>query len=618
MVTNIRYPLFATALALAAMQGCTTQVDDPISGGQESEFRDVTIGVLTPDEVVCSSELVAGNCTNIIDGASGTCGAGEWQSDGEALPWVELRWNRWKTVERLDLFDTACGEQIVRGHVEFSDGSPDVHFGALDDTGTTPTFVDFSPRAIKSLRVVVDEVANVTPATPNPGFGEIVARGNTGKKTQRRVLVLNFDPYVESGVRLHEWYGWNDPTQLSKDFANWVKASTNRFIRYKFVGRINIDEFPVKADGFQYDAQSYDDCMADSTNCHPADLVDYDAIFAEYDLCARLDEGEFDQVWLFGGPYFGYWEAVLAGEGAYDYNAPPLLGTSCSQLLPVMGFSYERGLEEMVHNLGHATEGTMGRVFGSKHQNSIAHPWDRFWMNQYESPDFDYSGCGSIHFAPNSEVEYAYDSTTPFPSYCADFDNYPNLAEDPSTVTEPIDCNAWGCTEIGHLDWWFNRLPHDGLGLSDDGRYTNWWRYVADPNAVLETDAPSASSVVCSSEYATGWCEHVQDGQSGTCNVGEWATAGVPTGSVTLTWDVPTEMSGVTLWDRACGEQVTNGTIEFGDGSAPIAFGALEDTGTVPTEISFAPRVLSSLTVNITGSTGANPGLGEIAVTYGS
>jgi hypothetical protein len=36
--------------------------------------------------------------------------------------------------------------------------------------------------------------------------------------------------------------------------------------------------------------------------------------------------GEIDEIWLFGGPYFGFYESRMAGPGAFWCNAPPLPG----------------------------------------------------------------------------------------------------------------------------------------------------------------------------------------------------------------------------------------------------------------------------------------------------
>ncbi len=121
----------------------------------------------------------------------------------------------------------------------------------------------------------------------------------------------------------------------------------------------------------------------------------------------------------------------------------------------------------------------------------------------------------------------------------------------------------------------------------------------------------------CSTQYQSGWCERVMDGVHGTCNWGEWATLSQPTGWVLMNLDLPTEITSVELWDRACGEQVTAGHLEFSDGST-VPFGQLEDTGQTSTKVTFSPRTTTFVKVVIDESiNGAGVGLGEIVINDG-
>jgi hypothetical protein len=146
-------------------------------------------------------------------------------------------------------------------------------------------------------------------------------------------------------------------------------------------------------------------------------------------------------------------------------------------------------------------------------------------------------------------------------------------------------------------------------GTGTDGKFNDWWRYVMKPNDVFLTDP-----VTCSSEYAAGWCNKVADGVHGTCNDGEWATASLPTGWAKVTLPTARSVTSVTVYDRACDEQVVAGHLEFSDGSANIGFGALENSGTNGTQVSFAAKTVSWVKVVIDQSNGDNPGLGEIVI----
>ena len=42
---------------------------------------------------------------------------------------------------------------------------------------------------------------------------------------------------------------------------------------------------------------------------HDPDAVDYEAILEEFDLLARVESDQIDEVWLFGFPYAGFYES---------------------------------------------------------------------------------------------------------------------------------------------------------------------------------------------------------------------------------------------------------------------------------------------------------------------
>lgn len=435
--------------------------------------------------------------------------------------------------------------------------------------------------------------------------------GCTAATHTRNVTVVIYDPLITQSngtqVKLSTYKNWEDPAQLVDRFKRSLQSITNGRVKYNVVKTKNLTTFPVKADGFQYNQTSYLACLADSNQCHAADGVDMAAILSSNGVCTDLNAGSTDETWVFGGPYFGFYESQLAGPGAFWYNSPPLDGTSCNKLLPIMGFNYERSLNEMVHDMMHRTESTMARVYGSWNENDISHNWNKFGLIAAQSPSYNYSGCGSAHWTPNSQQDYDYSNTRSISTFCDDFFNYPNLKNPPSSALKTITCSAWGCDELAYYRYFFQHLPKTS-GNGPDTKFNDWWRYLVKPNDIALTDP-----AVCSSEYAGGWCAKVADGIHGTCNDGEWATASLPTGWAKLQF-ASKSVTSVTIYDRACDEQVTAGHLEFSDGSANIAFGALENTGTTGKKITFAAKTLSWVKVVIDSSTGSNPGIGEIVV----
>jgi hypothetical protein len=261
----------------------------------------------------------------------------------------------------------------------------------------------------------------------------------------------------------------------------------------------------------------------------------------------------------------------------------------------------------MVHDMMHRTEATMSRVYGSWAQNRMANNFDKFGLVAAQSPSFGYSGCGSAHWSPTSTSDYDYANPNPVSSYSDDFFNYPNLKL-PETALKTITCSAWGCDELAYYRYFLQHLPKAN-GTGADGKFNDWWRYVVKPNDVLLSDVAT-----CSSEYAAGWCNKVVDGVHGSCNDGEWATASLPTGWAKVALPTARSVSSVTIYDRACDEQVLAGHLEFSDGSASIAFGALENSGVTGTTLTFPAKTLSWVKVVIDDSSGGNPGLGEIVI----
>ncbi len=128
--------------------------------------------------------------------------------------------------------------------------------------------------------------------------------------------------------------------------------------------------------------------------------------------------------------------------------------------------------------------------------------------------------------------------------------------------------------------------------------------------------APTATNISCSSEYALGWCQYVIDQAHGNCNQNEWASAGQMNAWVRFEWDVPQQVDSISLYDRACPEQIQSGTIVFDDDPLTSeSFGTLENSGTFPTSIDFAQRTVTSLQINVIGGGfGNNQGLSEVQV----
>ncbi|HVY28458.1 MAG TPA: carboxypeptidase-like regulatory domain-containing protein [Polyangiaceae bacterium] len=158
---------------------------------------------------------------------------------------------------------------------------------------------------------------------------------------------------------------------------------------------------------------------------------------------------------------------------------------------------------------------------------------------------------------------------------------------------------------------WLAHLPQEPW-LDSQGRFKDFWRYINHPN---ERSDPQVSALTCSSSYTPGWCSHLVDGGHGVCNDKEWAAFDKdPLRSVEMLFRPEKFVSAITLYDRACDEQVLAGHLEFSDGTPDIPFDALEQNGMMPKMFTFEPKLLRGLRVVIDQATGPHPGLGEIVI----
>ena len=308
------------------------------------------------------------------------------------------------------------------------------------------------------------------------------------------VYVIVYDPIMNNGEHLSEYMNWNNHADITQGTIDFFKQASNNKVNYSVVETAHVDnwaDWPVKTDGFKYTEAEYLAVMGNQSPAHSPDSVNYNAIVNNptFDLCTKFNNGEIDEVWIYNGPYFGFYESTLAGNNAYWFNSPPVLGPyACNDLMPIMGPSPERTVTEAVHNFGHRTESTMQKTYGSWNQNNISHGWNKFGLVDFQSPLYAYSGCGSIHYPPNGQSDYDYSNSANFAdTNCADFANYSDLTVPPLLTT--VNCSAWQCGSLQYLDYWFSHLPAND-GCDTDGIANDWWKYFADPDLPLTPSTP--------------------------------------------------------------------------------------------------------------------------------
>ncbi len=288
-----------------------------------------------------------------------------------------------------------------------------------------------------------------------------------------RVLVLNYDPVIEAegGKRLHEVAGWNDPRKLTQGYVDDLREVSHGRVQIRIDEWRDLDEWPKKTDGFRYTDEGFLDVIRKKTKMHEPDGADYAWTVRSTGADRLMDAGKFDELWVFGAPFMGYWESAMAGPGAFFINGGEYPDIA-KKRWAIMGFSYERGVAEMIHNLCHRAENHLKRVYGSWNEGKPLHAWDAFSARFGKSP---VPGVGNCHFPPNGEKDYDYANPRLVPSNADDWLNDPRL----TGKTTMVNCETWGGPDYqrNYLKWWYKRLPH-AEGKDDTGRPNDWWQLI--------------------------------------------------------------------------------------------------------------------------------------------
>jgi hypothetical protein len=309
-----------------------------------------------------------------------------------------------------------------------------------------------------------------------------------------RVLLVIYDPVMDpvTGKKLSQYMHWQSPDDLANGFIQDILETSDGNARYQIIQRVELNEFPPKTDGYYYDPQTFLDVMNGVQPPHQPEGADYQAILTRLTVLPRIAMREIDEVWLFAFPQAGFYESSMGGAGAFWCNSGPMIWSSgCSRRFIVMGFSYERGIGEMLESFGHRSESLVSKVFKSQDFVAWAYTQGRDpatvgpnlnLFQQYIS--FDQiapgkAGVGTIHYAPNSQRDYDWNNPRQVPSNCYDWYNFPHFQND----FRQVGSTEWGNGDIrAHHKWWLKHLPK--VAGRTSGVANNWWQYIMDPNLI--------------------------------------------------------------------------------------------------------------------------------------
>ena len=186
--------------------------------------------------------------------------------------------------------------------------------------------------------------------------------GTPSSPISPKVFVIDFRPAAVPK-------DWNRTDALIDKYVPAMMAATQGTLAYRVAKKARVLKYPPLIDGRRYDDAAWKRALAEDRHAYRDGsgnyvFADYARIIKEFNVLQLINSRAIDEVWMFGGPYFGFYESRMVGKDAFWCNAPPL--EINSRRFVMMGFNYQRQVREMVHNFGHRAESILGRQFQSQ------------------------------------------------------------------------------------------------------------------------------------------------------------------------------------------------------------------------------------------------------------
>ena len=132
----------------------------------------------------------------------------------------------------------------------------------------------------------------------------------------KKVYVLVYDPILRNGQSLSAYMHWQSYRSLDLGVIDFFQGVSSKDVNYKIADTTVVrNQWPALIDGYRYDESTYLAVLQGRSLPHTPWMLDYNRILNDprFDICGKLNRGSIDEVWLWGGPYFGFWESTLAG-----------------------------------------------------------------------------------------------------------------------------------------------------------------------------------------------------------------------------------------------------------------------------------------------------------------
>jgi hypothetical protein len=337
--------------------------------------------------------------------------------------------------------------------------------------------------------------------TPRPTLGPSPTPGN-----YKAYLPMIYNPaYTNADVLVIAYEGKTpeyDPAELTAQLIADIKNAT-RWHGYSITTTLPSISFNL-VDGAVDVVPSYPPTRADG-------YYDLDAIYQAFDICARVQRGEVDEVWIFSDGDQGhmYSDVEFVARAPTWQAGGAVTAPYCGKQVYTMLYNFKVPAYYAMHSWSHSAEFSWllfassgyeacdfpsatnyGDWSGTQQQCTGAHAYsDQYAFSTRPAAANNYvANCGGNHLPTNIPASIlSYDPTRPPQSrwiYIWDSPNvYGNRCNDwqwgTITSTQTISCTLWGC---GQAQWHIYHLQNTpGLNNNSHGRSgalrPNWWNF---------------------------------------------------------------------------------------------------------------------------------------------
>lgn len=226
-----------------------------------------------------------------------------------------------------------------------------------------------------------------------------------------KIMLIEFRP---DAIPVH----WGHAENLASDYIAAMRKVSRDTLIYQVVDTNKVNTYPILEGGRLYDNVTWseawkNDSIAYRDSGHNYLFADYQLIIQEFDIFQKIKAQSIDEVWMFGAPYFGFYESRMVGKNAFWCNAPAI-ELNCRKFV-IMGFNYERSVKEMLHDFGHRSESILSRQFGSQPFLQKLYSGQKFAFENTAEPKNEFEQFlkrqGTVHRFPGG-AEYGQDEVS--------------------------------------------------------------------------------------------------------------------------------------------------------------------------------------------------------------